>query len=162
MRIRPSSETLWQQTAIPLPKYLQQELLLRDLNLAVRIREWHESRCAAKSLAQPPRPLPVSELCFRPFLAELSGVPIRRTGQVSPLFPRDMAQQREWDIKACHSVVFGANGTRGASQILPKILSYYLLSHSLCVSEGILARFSLSSLVAPNYLGEPPGVANGR
>jgi hypothetical protein len=60
---------------------------------------------------QPLRPLPVSELGFRTFLAELSGVPIRRTGQVSPLFPRDMAQQKEWDIKACHSVVFGVNGT---------------------------------------------------
>src|SRR6266481_8407675 len=82
MRTRSSCETLWQQTAIPLPIYLLQELQLRELNLAVRIREWHESRCGAKSLAQPPRPPPVSELCSRPFLVELSGVPIRRTGQV--------------------------------------------------------------------------------
>src|SRR5260370_27924544 len=94
MRIRPSSETLWQQTAILLPKYLLQELLLPDLNLAVRIREWHESRCGAKSLGQPPKPPPRSELGFRPFLAELSGVPIRRKGQISPLFPRDVARHK--------------------------------------------------------------------
>src|SRR5260370_3994565 len=111
MRIRSSCETLWQQTAIPLPIYLLQELLLRDLNIAIRILEWHESRCGAKSLGQPPRPPPVSELGFRPFLSELSGAPILRTGPVSPLLPRYMARQREWDIKACHSFVFGVNRT---------------------------------------------------
>jgi hypothetical protein len=64
-----------------------------------------------------------------------------------------MAQQREWDIKACHSAVFGVNGTPEVTHILPKILSYFFLSQSLSISEGILAHFSLSSLVAPNYLG---------
>jgi len=42
----------------------------------------------------------------------------------------------------------------------PKILSYFFLSQSLFISEGILAHFSLSSLVHPNHLGEPPGVAD--
>ena len=50
----------------------------------------------------------------------------------------------------------------GATRILPKILSYFFLSQSLFISEGILAYFPLSSLVAPNHLGEPPGVADGR
>ena len=66
-----------------------------------------------------------------------------------------MAQQKHSDIRACHSVVFHVNGTTKATQSAPKIFSYFFLSQSLFISEGILAYFPFSSLVDPNYLGEP-------
>jgi hypothetical protein len=47
------------------------------------------------------------------------------------------------------------------THIPPKIFSYFFPSQSLFISEGILAYFPLSSLVDPNHLGEPPGVADG-
>src|SRR5713101_3007111 len=131
MRIRPSCETLWQLTAKLLPKCLLQELLLRDLTPLVRIRGWHESRCGAMSLEQLPRPPPESELGFRPFLAELFGVPIRRTGQVSPLVPRHMARQKEWHIEPAIRLFSMSMERPRQPTSRPKIFSYFFLSQSL-------------------------------
>lgn len=66
------------------------------------------------------------------------------------------------EYRACHSGVLGVNGTAEATHSGQKIFSYFFLFQSLFISEGILAYFPLSSLVDPNHLGEPPGVADGR
>ncbi len=60
-----------------------------------------------------------------------------------------MARQKEWRIEPAIRL-FSMSMERPRQPISgPKIFSYFFLSQSLFICEGILAHFSLSSLVDP-------------